>query len=88
MYDNDESYVFKLVGEDRVERVRVDPLLQGVHHVEARSGFAVGDRVVIAGQIGLKDKARVDAKPAATPSSLSAASPTASATTIAPTPEK
>lgn len=62
VYDNDEPFAFKLVAGNRVERVAVVPQLQGADYVEAKSGFAVGDQVVIAGQVGLKDKALVSTK--------------------------
>lgn len=66
VYDNDEPFAFKLVG-DHVERVPVTLRLQGKNHVEAASGFATGDQVVVAGQVGLKDKALVSAKVVKTP---------------------
>jgi membrane fusion protein (multidrug efflux system) len=61
VYDNDEAFAFRLVG-DRVARVPVEPLLQGKNHIESASGFAAGDQVVVAGQVGLKDNALVSAK--------------------------
>lgn len=59
IYDNDIPYAFKLVGEDRVTRVRVEPALESRLHIEPAHGFAAGDRVVIAGQVGLKQDALV-----------------------------
>lgn len=60
VYDNDEPFAFKLSADKKhVERVRVVPRLEGKSFIEATTGFSVGDRVVIAGQVGLKDKARV-----------------------------
>lgn len=59
VYDNDIPYAFKIVGENRVERVRVEPMLESRFHIEPASGFAAGDRVVIAGQVGLKENALV-----------------------------
>lgn len=59
VYDNDIPYAFKIVGENRVARVRVEPALESRLHVEPASGFAAGDRVVIAGQVGLKEDALV-----------------------------
>lgn len=59
VYDNDIPYAFKLVGEDRVTRVRVEPALESRYHIEPAHGFAAGDRVVIAGQVGLKQDALV-----------------------------
>lgn len=67
IYDNDIPYAFKLVGEDRVERVRVEAALESRFHIEPASGFAAGDRVVIAGQVGLKADALVAPQAAAAP---------------------
>jgi membrane fusion protein (multidrug efflux system) len=76
VYDDDEPFAFKLVGGDRVERVRVLPKLRGVDHVEASSGFAAGDKVVVAGQVGLRDKALVTAKVVKAPATASLQPPT------------
>lgn len=59
VYDNDELYVYRLVGDDRVERIRIEPALEDRDHVEPRSGLSAGDRVVTAGQVGLKHNALV-----------------------------
>lgn len=64
VYDDDIPYAFKLVGDDRVERVRVVTALQSRDSIEPAEGFAVGDRVIVAGQVGLRDKALVAPKPA------------------------
>ncbi len=66
VYDNDEPYAFKLVGEDRVERIRVQPALTSRDFLEPAADFAAGDRVVVAGQVGLKDGALVSVQPAPT----------------------
>jgi len=66
VYDDDIPYAFKLVGDDRVERMRVDSALQSREFIEPATGFAAGDRVIVAGQVGLRDKALVAPKPAPT----------------------
>lgn len=72
VYDNDEPYAFKLVGDDRVERVRVIPAIEDREFIEPARGFGPGDRVVVAGQIGLKDDAVVEATPAPAPTAAQA----------------
>ena len=62
VYDNDVAYAFKLVGEGTVERVRVVAVLDNRDYIEPASGFAAGDKVVVAGQVGLRDKALVTPK--------------------------
>jgi membrane fusion protein (multidrug efflux system) len=92
LYDNDIPYVFKLGADDRVARVRVEPVLESRFHIEPASGFAAGDRVVIAGQVGLKENALVAPQPAASASADPApgahAEPTAELTKPAAEPGK
>lgn len=64
VYDNDQVFVYKLGKESRVERVLLRPVLEDKEHVEpapglAGTGLAPGDRVVTAGQAGLKEGALV-----------------------------
>ena len=59
VYDDDQAYVYRMNGTDRVERVFIEPLLSDKHHIEPVSGLAPGDRVVVAGQAGLKEGALV-----------------------------
>ncbi len=59
VYDNDQPYAFKVLASGTVERVAIEPAVSDRLHVEPKSGFAVGDRVVVAGQVGLKDGAKV-----------------------------
>ena len=60
VYDKDRVFVYRIDSEGRAERVFVDPALSDRDHVQPRSGLSVGDRVVIAGQAGLKDGALVE----------------------------
>lgn len=66
VYDQDQVFVYRLApageadGGATVERVLLRPVLEDKEHVEPAPGtFAAGDRVVIAGQAGLKDGAAV-----------------------------
>jgi len=78
IYDGDQLYVYRLLPERKVERVLVEPRLTDRLHVEPASGFTEGDLIVVAGQVGLKDAARVrlpeDPDPAETDADGKAAS--------------
>jgi len=60
VYDNDQMFVYRLGEESRVERVYIEPRLTDRDHIEPAEGLERGDRVVIAGQAGLKDAALVE----------------------------
>ncbi|ACY15066.1 efflux RND transporter periplasmic adaptor subunit [Haliangium ochraceum] len=66
VYDNDIAYAFKLVEGKRAARVRVEPALESRFFVQPDEGFDAGDQVIIAGQVGLKDDAEVEPRPAPT----------------------
>jgi len=59
VYDNDQVFAFKQVsdtnGIKRAKRFLVEPLNKDKEHIEPKENFEVGDRIVVAGQIGLKD---------------------------------
>ena len=57
--DGDQTYAFRLGEERRVKRVLVEARASDRLNVEPGEGFAEGDLVVVAGQTGLKDGARV-----------------------------
>jgi membrane fusion protein (multidrug efflux system) len=59
VYDGELSYVFRLLPDRRVERVVVDLRIADKLNVEPASGFKEGDEIVVAGQTGLKDGAKV-----------------------------
>jgi membrane fusion protein (multidrug efflux system) len=59
VYDNDQLFVFRLGEERRVERIKVEPVLDDVENIEPASGLAAGDLIVVAGQASLKDGALV-----------------------------
>lgn len=67
VYDKDRVFVYRVTEEGRAERVFVDPALSDRNHVQPREGLAAGDRVVIAGQAGLKDGALVEIAHAGSP---------------------
>jgi membrane fusion protein (multidrug efflux system) len=57
--DADQTYAFRLGEDRRVQRILVEPRASDRFNVEPSGGFAEGDKVVIAGQTGLKDGAKV-----------------------------
>lgn len=59
VYDGDQTFVFRLGEDDTVERLALTPVLADEEFVKPREGVSEGDRVVVAGQAGLKDGARV-----------------------------
>jgi membrane fusion protein (multidrug efflux system) len=61
VYDGDQVFAYRLLTNRVVERLLVIPSIMdlGGDHVEPASGFAEGDLIVVAGQTGLKDGARV-----------------------------
>ena len=67
LLDHDQAWVYRLKPDSTVERLLVQPALEDAANVEVRQGLAAGDRVVVAGQAGLKPgaKVRVIGSPAA-----------------------
>ena len=59
VYDNEQVFVYRLGDEKRVERVFVEARLTDKFHIEPMEGIQAGDRLVVAGQAGLKDGALV-----------------------------
>ena len=59
VYDNDQLFVFRLGDERRVERIKVEPVLEDIENIEPAGGLSTGDLVVVAGQASLKDNALV-----------------------------
>lgn len=59
IYDNDQVFVYRIGSGDRVSRVLIQPVLEDRENIEAASGLAAGDRLVVAGQAALKDGALV-----------------------------
>ena len=59
VYDADQIYVYRLLPERKVERLMVKPRLMDKDNLSPVEGFKEGDEIVIAGQTGLKDGAKV-----------------------------
>jgi membrane fusion protein (multidrug efflux system) len=59
VYDNDQLFVFRLGEERRVERVKIQPVLEDADNIEPGTDLMAGDLVVVAGQASLKDGALV-----------------------------
>lgn len=68
--DDDEVYVFRVTDEGTAERVAIVPALEAPGAVAVADGeLAPGQRVIIAGQAGIKagDEVRIVSEPAAAP---------------------
>jgi RND family efflux transporter MFP subunit len=61
---SDGSVVFRLVGSDRAERLRVQTGVHREGRVEVGEPIAIGDLVIVRGQVGLIDGARVSLRTA------------------------
>ena len=59
VYDGDQIFVFRIGDDQRVERVLVRALLEDNEHIEPDNSLHEGDRLVVAGQAGLKANALV-----------------------------
>lgn len=59
VYDEDQVFVYRVGDGMKAERVFIESLLEDKDHVQPESGLERGDRIVIAGQAGLKDGAAV-----------------------------
>ena len=73
VYDQDQIFVYR-VGEDmKVAKVFLRPRLEDKQNIEPADGVAAGDRIVVAGQAGLKDGLEVRLAGAAAPAAPPAA---------------
>lgn len=59
VYDQDQVFIYRLVENDKVERLALRILLEEKEFVEAEGKVELGDQVIVAGQAGLKDGAEV-----------------------------
>lgn len=62
IYDDDQAFVYRIEGEGDAavaRRVRIEPRLEDKYYVTPTDGLEAGDRLVMAGQAGLKDGAKV-----------------------------
>lgn len=57
--DGTLTAVWRLASDDEVERIWVEPALEDREKITVAAGLAAGDRLVIAGQAGLKPGAKV-----------------------------
>ncbi len=55
IYDAEQIYVFRLTEEDRVERLLIEARLEDRDNIEPAGALAAGERIIVAGQAGLKD---------------------------------
>ena len=56
VYDSEQVFVFRLKDDSRVQRLKIEPVLEDRERVEASGQvLAEGDRIVVAGQAGLKE---------------------------------
>lgn len=55
IYDAEQIYVFRLAEESRVERLLIEARLEDRDNIEPAGELAAGERIVVAGQAGLKD---------------------------------
>jgi len=61
---SDGSVVYRLLGEDRVERLRVETGVHRGDRVEVRGGVGDGDWIVVRGQTALIDGSAVSLRDA------------------------
>lgn len=59
VYDEDQIYVFRVTDDLTVERLLIEPTIEQRDFVKVESVLAQGDQIVVAGQAGLKDGAKV-----------------------------
>lgn len=60
IYDADQIFLYRVTDDDKVERMLVTPVLEDRDHIQPTNTIQPGDRVVIAGQAGLKDGSTVE----------------------------
>lgn len=60
IYDADQIFLYRLTDDDKVERLLVQPRLEDREFIHPDDTIAAGDRVVVAGQAGLKDGSTVE----------------------------
>ena len=59
VYDEDQVYVFRVTDSETVERTLIEPLIEQRDWVKVDGALHDGERVVVAGQAGLRDGAKV-----------------------------
>lgn len=58
LYENEYMYAF-VVRDSLAHKIRIEPGFEDHENVEALRDFAAGDRIIVVGYAGLKDKTRV-----------------------------
>ena len=61
VYDGEQRFVFRLKPDGTVERISLTSGLEDADHVQPVAVLEAGDRIVVAGQTGLKDGSQVKA---------------------------
>ncbi len=79
VYDGDQTYAYRIRPDQRVERLLVEPLLADRFHLEPRQGLQAGDLIVVAGQTGLREQAKIKIQTNSLPTSPPAPSPATNA---------
>ena len=59
VYDADQIFVYRMADESTVERLLIRPVLEDRNAIEPAGVLSEGDRIVVAGQAGLKDGSEV-----------------------------
>lgn len=59
VYDRDQLFIYRLMPERKVMRLLMEPNLMDRDFLEPTDGVKEGDQIVVAGQAGLKDGAKV-----------------------------
>lgn len=59
VYDRDQLFIYRLMPERKVMRLLVEPNLADRDFIEPSDAVKEGDQIVVAGQAGLKDSAKV-----------------------------
>jgi membrane fusion protein (multidrug efflux system) len=59
VYDEEQMFVYRVEADGTATKIAITPLLSNREFVFPMDGLEVGDQVIVAGQIGLKDGAKV-----------------------------
>ncbi|MCB1051725.1 MAG: hypothetical protein KDC71_14090, partial [Acidobacteria bacterium] len=59
VFENEQTYVYRLKDDDTVERLAITPILADTLNIQPDAHIQPGDTIVVAGQTGLKNGAAV-----------------------------
>jgi len=62
VYDDDQPYAFKIEENGTAVRIKVEMEIEDTTSIVPARGFSPGDKVVVAGQVGLKSGTKVEAQ--------------------------